>query len=49
MVAEEIKVISKKAGKKSSWKWISDGKGGFNLEKGDEKIIGTKVILKIKR
>ena len=33
MVAKEISVISKKAGENSSWKWVSDGKGGFNLEK----------------
>ena len=33
MVAEEITVLSRKAGKNISWKWSSDGKGGFNLEK----------------
>ena len=33
MVAEEITVLSKKAGKNISWKWKSDGKGGFEIEK----------------
>ncbi len=49
MVAEEITVLSKKVGKKSSWKWSSDGKGGFNLEEDKSHNSGTKVILKIKK
>ena len=48
MVAEQITVLSKKAGKKSGWKWTSDGKGGFNLEENLTHKIGTNVILKLK-
>ena len=48
MVAQEITVLSRKAGKNESWKWSSDGKGGFNLEKDVTQLIGTKVILKLK-
>ena len=48
MVAEEITVLSRKAGKNESWKWSSDGKGGFNLEKDVTQLTGTKVVLKLK-
>ena len=48
MVAQEITVLSRKAGKNESWKWSSDGKGGFNLEKDVTQLTGTKVILKLK-
>ena len=30
------------------WKWKSDGKGGFDIEKDPVHQIGTKVILKLK-
>ena len=48
MVAKEISVLSRKAGNNSSWKWTSDGKGGFNLVEDTDHNIGTKVILKLK-
>ena len=48
MVAQEITVLSRKAGKNESWKWSSDGKGGFNLEKDVTQLTGTKVVLKLK-
>ena len=48
MVAEEITVLSRKAGKSEIWKWSSDGKGGFNLEKDVTQLTGTKVVLKLK-
>jgi len=48
MVAKEISVSSKKAGKNSSWKWTSDGKGGFNIEESVEHNLGTKVKLNLK-
>ena len=43
MVASKIEVLSKKAGTKDSWKWSSDGKGKFEIEKIDKKSQGTKV------
>ncbi len=33
MVADKIEVVSRKAGEADSWKWSSDGKGAFDLEK----------------
>ena len=43
MVASKIEVLSKKAGTKDSWKWSSDGKGKFEIEKTDKKNQGTTV------
>lgn len=48
MVADKISVLSRKAGSKTSWKWTSDGKGGFNLKEDASHKIGTKVTLKLK-
>ena len=45
MVADKVEVISKKAGQKSSWHWISDGKTGYDIEKGNKNNIGTKIII----
>ena len=36
MVASKIEVISKKAGESTVWKWISDGKGEYELEQTDD-------------
>ena len=36
MVASKIEVISKKAGENIVWKWISDGKGEYELEQTDD-------------
>jgi molecular chaperone HtpG len=33
MVAEKIEVVSRKANEEASWKWKSDGKDGFELER----------------
>ena len=49
MVAEKIIVLSRKAGKKSSWKWTSDGKGGFDIELNNDHKSGTQIILKLKK
>merc|ERR1711998_351241 len=43
MVANKIEVLSKKAGTTDSWKWSSDGKGKFEIEKIDKKNQGTRV------
>ena len=31
MVADKVEVVSKKAGTKSSWLWVSDGRTGYNI------------------
>ena len=36
MVASKIEVISKKAGETTVWKWVSDGKGEYELEQTDD-------------
>jgi len=53
MVADKIEVISRKAAEDSVWKWSSDGKEGFEIEKITEGSYatrgsqGTTVILKL--
>ena len=49
MVADKVEVLSKKAGTDKSWKWISDGKSGYNIEKGEKKNSGTELILHLKK
>ena len=36
MVASKIEVVSKKAGENTVWKWISDGRGEYELEQTDD-------------
>ena len=49
MVADSVIVISKKAGDEQAWKWTSDGKTGFDLEKADKDTAGTSITLKLKK
>ena len=49
MVADKVEVLSKKAGTDKSWKWISDGKSGYNIEKGKKINSGTELILHLKK
>ena len=49
MVADKVEVLSKKAGTDNSWKWTSDGKSGYNIEKSDKKNSGTELILQLKK
>jgi molecular chaperone HtpG len=45
MVADRIEVISRKAGEDHAWRWISDGKTGFDIEPAERKDAGTTVLL----
>ena len=45
MVADKVEVSSKKAGAKESWKWVSDGKSGFEITKDVKEINGTTITL----
>jgi len=45
MVAEKIEVISRKAAENAAWKWLSDGKEGFEIESASRDSQGTTVIL----
>ena len=45
MIADKVEVISLKAGSKQAYKWISDGKSGYELEKVDKKSVGTEITI----
>ena len=49
MVADKVEVLSKKAGTDKSFKWISDGKSGYNIEKSEKTNSGTELILHLKK
>ena len=49
MVADSVEVISKKAGEEDAWKWTSDGKTGFDLEKTIKEDTGTSIKLNLKK
>jgi molecular chaperone HtpG len=45
MVADRAEVISRKAGEEKAWRWISDGKRGFEIEPAEREVAGTTVII----
>ncbi len=45
MVADKVEVNSKKAGSKEAWKWVSDGKSGFEISKDVKEKNGTTITL----
>ena len=45
MVADKVEVSSKKSGSKQAWKWISDGKSGFEIIKDVKEVNGTTIVL----
>jgi molecular chaperone HtpG len=45
MVADRIEVVSRKAGEEKAWRWISDGKTGFEIEPAERALAGTTVLL----
>jgi len=45
MVADKIEVVSRKAGEEVAWRWISDGKTGFELEPAERMAPGTTILL----
>ena len=49
MVADKVEVLSKKAGTDKSWKWVSDGKSSYKIEKGEKTNSGTELILHLKK
>ena len=49
MVADSVEVLSKKAGEEDAWKWTSDGKTGFDLEKTEKEKAGTSIKLYLKK
>jgi molecular chaperone HtpG len=48
MVADEVEVISRKAGHEEAWEWVSAGKGQYTLKNAERGEPGTTIILRIK-
>jgi molecular chaperone HtpG len=44
MVSNKVEVVSKKAGEKKAFKWISDGKGDYEIKEAERETNGTTVI-----
>lgn len=49
MVADEVTVVSRRAGESQTWKWVSDGRGEFSVGESDRPGRGTDVTLHIKK
>jgi len=55
MVADEVDVVSRKAGAPQAWRWVSDGKGSFTVEEltaeraDDAPARGTRIALKLRK
>src|ERR1700748_64886 len=45
MVADKVEVVSRKAGEDKAWRWISDGKTGFDIEPAERAVAGTTIVL----
>src|SRR5580658_1078374 len=45
MVADQVEVVSRKAGEDQAWRWTSDGKTGFDIEPAKRAVAGTTVLL----
>lgn len=45
MVADRVEVVTRKAGESIAWKWISDGKGEYEIQEADRDSFGTTVTL----
>ncbi len=45
MVADKVEVITRKAGEDQGWKWTSDGKGSYDIQKIDKDSCGTEIVV----
>ena len=48
MVASSVRVISRKYGQDTAWKWVSSGTDGYTIEPAERENPGTDVIMTIK-
>jgi molecular chaperone HtpG len=48
MVADQVSVVSRRAGEDAAWQWTSDGKGGFEVAPAERESRGTTVTLKLR-
>ncbi len=49
MVADDVTVVSRRAGQKTAWSWESDGKGAFTIEPAARERVGTTITLHMKK
>src|ERR1700720_1033170 len=45
MVSDRVEVVSRKAGEDKAWRWVSDGKTGFDIEPAERSVAGTTILL----
>jgi molecular chaperone HtpG len=45
MVADKVEVLSRKAGDREGWRWVSDGKGSFTIEPAANVPRGARITL----
>jgi molecular chaperone HtpG len=45
MVADKVEVVSRKAGEDQAWRWVSDGKTGYDIEPAERAVAGTTVLI----
>ena len=45
MVADKVEVVSRKAGEEQAWRWVSDGKTGFDIEPAEREVAGTTLVI----
>jgi molecular chaperone HtpG len=45
MVADRVEVVSRKAGEEQAWRWVSDGKTGFDIEPAERPVAGTTLVI----
>ena len=48
MVADEVEVVSRRAGSEEAWRWSSDGRGGFTIAPAERVTPGSDVVLRLK-
>jgi len=49
MVSKKVEVITKKAGEKNGWHWVSDGKGNYRIKENQTASRGAKLILHLRK
>jgi molecular chaperone HtpG len=48
MAADRVEVLTRKAGERQGWRWLSDGKGEFTIGEVENLPRGTKIILHLR-
>ncbi len=48
MVADKVEIVTRKAGEEQAWKWVSDGKSGFEISETTRDENGTDIKLFLK-